>query len=303
MKKEIIQKLKSLKGQVNNPDLFVLSDEINKEIDNIFYFNYKKSESSIESSETDIYTNIDSKALLTNYFDYYQILDDVERDTIVDLGAGYCKGTLLSQYIEHSCKCISIEVEPVRVKVAKELAIDPLDIIYGDLLDKSYTLPLANAYFIYLPAGALLTSIINKIIIQQIKAIFYVIESHGDLIDMLKFYPEIFEELDSKLTVSQRRHDSKIYKFQSKVFKANKINKKDLSNKNIHLWLLTYGEEDTFIIVESKVSNSNTTRQWKANLKSARLMRYNGELSIQIFSPFRILQLETQDKIVRITQE
>ena len=66
---------------------------------------------------------------------------------------------------------------------------------------------------------------------------------------------------------------------------------------------MIYGEEDTFVTVESKIANSTKTRKWEANLKGARLMKYNGELSIQIFSPFRILQLETQDKIVRITQE
>lgn len=302
MKKELLQKFISLKGQVNNPDLFVLSEGLNKELDDILNINYSINESSINSTSEDIYSNIESEALLTNYFDYYQVLEDVKGKTLVDLGAGYCKGTLLAQYLGLSCKCISVEVEAVRVQAAKGLSLEAVDILCEDLLDNSLNLPIADAYFMYLPAGPLLNSIINKVINQKIEAVFYMIESHGDFIDSIRFYPELFEELDSNLSVTQRRHDNKIYKFKSKILENININKKNLSRANIHLWLLLYGEEDTNIIIESKISSSSLTRKWEANLKGARLIKYNGELSLQIFSPFRILQLETHDKVVGISQ-
>ena len=302
MKEELLKKFISLKGQVNNPDLFVLSDLINKEVESILNINYTQNESSINSVEEDIYQNIESEALLTNYFDYFQILDDVGEETLVDLGAGYCKGTLLSQYLGLSGHCISIEVETVRVKAARLVSSIPREILHADLLSEDLKLPMAQAYFMYLPAGPLLNSVIKKIIIQKIEAIFYIIESHGDFIDTINYYPEIFEEIESNLKVSQHRHDKKIYKFKSKVFREAPIKKNNLTIDNIHLWLLEYSTEDTTVVVESKIANTNSTRKWKANLKSSRLIKYNGELSLQLFSPFRILQLETQDKIVEISQ-
>jgi hypothetical protein len=302
MKEQLLQKLISLKGQVNNPDLFVLSKLVNTELSKILNINYLKNESLIETNAEEIYKDLQSEALLTNYFDYYQILEDMKPGTLVDLGAGYCKGTLLSEYLGLSSRCISIEVERVRVQAARSLLDGHDDLIHGDLLDGEYILPRADAYFMYLPTGVILNSIIKKVINQKIEAIFYIIESHGDFIDTISFYPEIFEELPSSLKVSQQRHDKKIYKFKSKKINEINIRKEDLALENINLWLILYSQEDTYVLIESKVANTNTTRKWKANLKDARIINYNGELSLQLNYPNRILQLETQDKIVEISR-
>ncbi len=304
MKKDLLNKFLSLKGQVNNPDLFILSKQLEQEVSSIINLKYEDSESRIQDTSEYIYQGIEEEALLTNYFDYFQILDDFEGKVLVDLGAGYCKGSLLNELLGLDSRCLSVEIEKSRVAMARSHIKDESVIIQGDLLSESFLLPKADAYFLYMPTGIVLNSILSKIINQKIEADFYVIESHGDFIDVINYYPELFMPIESNLNVSQPRHDKKIYKYKSKLIDSSlqNIEKNNLSIKTLPYWILKYSNEDTFVEIESKIANSNDYRSWVANLKDSQLINYNGEFALQLFFPSRILQLETQDKIVKITQ-
>lgn len=296
-------KFNKLKGQGNNPDLFVCVAKYDQEIDRSFGIDYENTENKIQTTNEDIYAGLENTALLTSYLDYYQmILDLGEKKVLADLGAGYCRGSLLIEKLGLSSKILSLEVESNRVAIAKSIVRDKSLIIQEDLLDNNFQLPKVDAFFLYLPTGPVINSLIKKVIDQKVEAIFYIIESHGDLIDNILFYPEVFKQIPCDLVTSLPRHDNKIYKFQSFKSTIKKIDFNNIKIKDIPYLIL---EDKNFILeIESRIANTDDkTRKWKAKLNGARLLKYNLEMAIELKDSGRILQLETQDKIVGITQE
>lgn len=301
MKKDLKNKLIKLISQGESPDFFMESSQLDKELDDYFGINYLKVEALIQEAPEYIYKNHLSEALLTSYLDYYQILKELgPKKILCDLGAGYCRGSLLSEKDPSLAKCISIEVQKNRIEEALKLIEDKSLLLNKNLLDPLFKLPIADAYFIYLPTGEVLNSIFRKIKEQNIEAVFYFIESHGDLIETVEFYPELFSELVSNLKVSSQRHDLKVYKYQSLIWSKKRPSFNELDDLN--LWLIYYSNRESKVLIESKVAGTDKKREWIGSLYKARYLNYNGEVALQLENPFRILQLETQDKLVEITQ-
>ena len=163
----------------------------------------------IEESDADeaFYHGIERRALLTSYLDYYRILKDIPKgETLIDLGAGYCRGTLLSEYLNLS-RCISIELDQLKTKQAKEFNGSG-DIICTSILDFNHE-PY-NYFFLYFPVNDVLIEFIKKILLRSRNAVFYLIESHGDLVDLFLSFDSF--NLESKLPLSSQRHKDHIYK-------------------------------------------------------------------------------------------
>lgn len=294
-------------GQGENSDLSFLVSEFDKELDAHFGIEYYDGEVKITSDDEPIYKGLLQEALMTSYLDYHQIFKDMQPGQIfVDLGAGYCRGSLLATDKSYEIDCISIEVEPSRVQYAKKyLGDNSQNIVLADLGDPSFELPTCQAMLLYIPTGELLNKIIKKLIMTGTEgSILYVIESHGDFIENLRFYQDMFVEVPSQLKTSIQRHDFKIYKFRLTNLKRVKekllhIKIEDFSEKILlPYWLLKFSTIDKEVLVRSKISGGKKFRTWSANLKGSQLLNYNGEFGLQLQSPSRILQLDTQDKII-----
>jgi hypothetical protein len=285
-------------GQGENPDLLASVVEFDRRFDQFFKVDYEKSEKGITRTEQYIYPGLKDSALLTSYLDYFQIYGDVPIGaTIVDLGAGYCRGSMLFNNLKDK-RCISVECEESRVEAA--LSSSPEDIIVADLLDKKFELPLSEYYFIYLPVGVVLYEIIKKVIDQKIEATFYIIESHGDLVNYLLMQSEIFTLVDKPFKTSVVRHDPFIYKFRSKRVT---IQPDSLSFENdMALWHLFNHDKNLKLEIESSIPGRTSKSKWFGVLLGSTLIKYNGQMALYLENPSRVLQLGTQDKILSITR-
>lgn len=301
LSKEILKYI----GQGENPDLSLLTSQNDKLLDEKFGIAYQSGEKEITSDDEPIYKGHLQEALLTSYLDYHQIFKDMNQgETLIDLGAGYCRGSLLASDNTYKINCISIEIAKSRAQYAVNY-LKGKNIIISDLRNKDFKLPACDAMFIYIPTGDILNKILTKFIDSGTEgSILYVIESHGDFIDNLRFYQDMLVEIESPMKTSIQRHDSKIYKFRlTNLLRVKKkmesIQMIDYTEKILlPYWLLKYSKKDTSVKIKSKVAGSSTPRIWQANLKNAGLIRYNGEYGLQLEYPSRILQLDTQDKII-----
>ena len=152
--KRIDEDFKYFIGQGENSDLFVSVVEFDRKFDHYFEMDYSKAESNLITIDDDLYPGLDDSALLTSYLDYFQIHEDLPlNETLVDLGAGYCRGSLLFDALGKN-RCISIEVAANRVVGAQKIV--PEDIIIADMISPDFDIPDSNFYFIYLPVSKVL---------------------------------------------------------------------------------------------------------------------------------------------------
>jgi hypothetical protein len=298
----IPEKIKQYVGQGENPDLSFLVSQFDQKLDQEFGITYEVQEKLINATGEELYRDHNHEALLTSYLDYHQIfLDMGPNKTLIDLGAGYCRGSLLALDPQYKVRCLSYELAKSRIEGALKHSHD---IFNQDITDENFVLPKCEALFLYMPTGKILNSILKKIIKSTLEnCVLYVIESHGDFVDNLRFYSDFLVEMDSELKVSTQRHASKIYKFKLTNLDLAKnmlttVKRNDFSNLALlPYWILSYSHFDIKCRVQSKVIGQEEPRFWEASLKNATLIRYNGEFSLQLQKPFRILQLETQDSI------
>ena len=152
--------------------------------------------------------------------------------------------------------------------------------------------------------GNLLNSFLRKCIEQNITALFYVIESHGDFNTILSVYQEFIQELDSKLQCSLPRHDSTIrkYQFDSSLMSKNEYQKltihQELDPESLPLWLLKFFDhKDLVYNFESKNIDADNFHQWQGSTEGSHLVSYNQKIALQIYSPFKIVQINDMDRI------
>lgn len=290
----IEEKIKRILGQREIFGFFNLVHELDKELDG--YFNIISKEDLVDSSKEDLYANVDMRALSTSYVDYYQIFCDLGFDkTLVDLGAGYCRGTLLAGILNRNC--LSVEIDKNRSLLAKQ--VHPTKVLNWDLGKKD--IPKADAYFIYLPWGGVTNNILRSIYKENRSCLIYIIESHGDFIENLSLYKEF--KVESHLVASSKRHDTKIYKYRftpSKTYSL--IQMEDYKNKNeFPYWLLKFENKVKALQINSKTFE-NKIVTWKVDLKKSYACIYNKEPSIYFSSKSRYLQYQF-DSITKIIYE
>lgn len=167
----------------------------------------------------DSYTDneLSMTALNTSFADWYVLLKHLNQDeTLIDLGSGYSKGSILSAIYEDLANVESYEYIMERVNSSKEalrtLALSDKTIHHQNLLTH---FPEGNNYFMYLPASIFTEKILLQILEiacrQRIK--LYAVESHGDFINLLK--SKKWLNLKEKLSLKTPRHDPSIYIFNS----------------------------------------------------------------------------------------
>lgn len=167
-----------------------------KIISDILHYNPALAESLVLSEDPALYSGLEESALSTPFFDYYQVLTDLgPHERLVDLGAGHCKGTLLGEAVGLEGKCLSLELSKDRSNNAldtlKKLGLASQSIRSFDI--RQDPLPASQAYFIYLPLGPLIFRPIQTLLKRQEAARFYVVESHGDMLDFFNSMPKWFE--------------------------------------------------------------------------------------------------------------
>lgn len=165
----------------------------------------------IESSN---YQDLTNEALSTSYFDYYKIFKFLGGGkTLIDLGAGFCRGTLLAHLLNENLRCISLEIDHSRIQPAKSfLSTRSKDLIQGDIFGPSLPgLQQADALFLYLPAGKLFYQILKHLLEGKRSLIIIAIESHGQLIPHLDLFPSLFKHKMVLAQTAVDRHDRNIY--------------------------------------------------------------------------------------------
>lgn len=179
-----------------------------QELDSIFGIVFKKLDSTVQ----ELYPELDAAALSTSYLDYYRLLSYLGRDQVlVDLGAGYCRGTLLAEYMGLA-KCLSLELSEDRIESAKAACIKiDGDLSWIRLADlATFSLPIGDLYYLYFPLNRVFLRLIKEL--QNINAKVAVCESHGDVIpfmDQLKF-----KNKQLLYQTASSRHDSHVYLYQ-----------------------------------------------------------------------------------------
>lgn len=273
--------------------------EFDKKLDHFFFSNISQIENQISHSDDAAYAGLNEVALLTSYLDYYQILQSLPvGGSIVDLGAGYCRGTLLSEYIGLN-KCISIEYVPERVKHAqdslKRISNNNKLIKLRDLSREK--IPEAHAYYLYFPKGEVLDQILINLFsqINQYGKDLYVCESHGDLIEYLKIFSNLIvvDEFKSSLP----RHWPNIVKFR-----VNKVNKNISREENLGLWWLFNRAKDYSFVIDFYHNTLEKKIDWIVRFKDVELIVYNGKVAFHHISG-RIILISDNEPIKSIIEK
>jgi hypothetical protein len=277
-----------------------LSEVLNfdEKLDLYFKIDIKKIEEKVTGHEDSIYPGLDPRALLTSYIDYYQILSDIpDGEELIDLGAGYCRGTILSEFLKLS-KCKSIEIVESRVCVAqnclKEIGADLGQIIKGDLL--TIPIPKAYGYFLYYPKSESLYKIMRDLFEKSKVQVcyLYVCESHGDVIDYIEMFSTIKKVKEFK--VSQPRHRDFIVKYE-----INPVVEKIEWQTHLPEWLLFNTNENISFTLKLKHSYFEDYVSWIIPTKEVELILYKGERSLYDKTG-RIIFIEGNEPIENIEE-
>lgn len=230
------------------------------------------------------YSDTPIQALSTSYIDYFQIFEELKGESLLDIGAGFCRGTHLG--LELGVKCISIEYEKDRI--GKILKNYPELVYHKNLMNKNFIYPQAKAAFIYLPWGELSNYVLRALIEQRPVDYIYVIESHGDFIENMKLYDQYFQKQDCPLLVSTPRHNQSIAKYKIKNNLKN-VSKKSYK-RDLCSWYLKYFDSLDEITIQTKIANSYY--RWSCKLKGSYCCFYNRKPSLFLKERSRYLQFD-----------
>lgn len=261
--------------------------KFDQELDEYFGINGSFIENEIDDSREGSYQGIDSRALSTSYIDYFQILERIPKDqTLIDIGAGYCRGSFLANELDFA-SCISIEFVEKRAKKALD-HLGNNTILVLDLLNSK--LPRANHYYLYFPKGEVLDHVIRQLIeyanTEEIS--LFVCESHGDVLEYLDAIGfERVEEFETSLP----RHYDKIVNY--KVLSCEDVTWKN----NLPLWMIFNQDKNFVIDYFDKIKNEAT--EWIIPVKDCEWIIYNNEPAIQT-KKGRIVLISRDEKIKRV---
>ena len=284
--------MKILNKLLNNKSLSIteLNDlsvdqviSLEKQLDEFFQLKYKEIESKLlsqknnYSSDSYIENELESNALNNSYLDFYKMalsLNIQEHESFVDLGAGYCKAGLSISLFNPNIKVQCLEFVKERVLSARE-ASKKLDkhnahFIVQDLLDHQLELPIANYYFIYLPNGKLLESLLKrlKLISKSFSFKLIVIESHGELVNRIRLESSWLEPPQSKLKTMLPRHDNQIYVFQTR---AHHKATSELESSIHKLEQVIYCPKQSELVFKDIDHGQDTSYLWSASSLDAQL--------------------------------
>lgn len=265
----------------------ILENENNKEaaIESLLDFYPSEIEKEIESNKEEIYAGLDQRAFSTPFVDYYSILKDMNPNTtLVDLGAGYCKASILSQALKLPIKAVSVEYEKRRVDYAKKYLSNPEDAIVFDICSEK--LPVADAYYLYLPLGELIFTALEQLLERDKEVALYVSEAHGDVIDFFLNTPRWFQ-LEKVMPSEAKRHTEGIYKY---IFTPNKIDSIDWNSAQALYGIVQYWSKDPNLLVEKESGKERVSVKSLLPIKRNKQMQIEA-LTLKRIVDFRLIKL------------
>lgn len=231
------------------------------------------------------YSELSNEALSTSYFDFFTVLNDLDtNETLVDLGSGFCRGSLLANILDLPVECLSVEIEAERIKPAQKICNGT--IINADIMTTDFELPqTTTAIFLYMPAGLMFARIIQLLLSFNREVKVYVIESHGQMIESIDYFPELFRNKCIISSTIIERHDCNIYRYQ--FIPTDLSTKLSTKKKDFALKLLLAGLSEEF---ELHIKDERGT--WVAPLWQAELFPYENKAYLEIQKPKRLLCLQ-----------
>lgn len=293
LREEFVEKIKNTMASSDIESV----QKLDLEFDLFFDLDVQDTEKEISLNDESLYVGLDPRALLTSYIDYYQILEDVPKgEELVDVGAGYCRGTILSEFLGLN-KCHSIEIVKERITEA----FDAISNFSGDtslLLNQDLstcTLPEAYGYFLYFPKGEILYRILSQLfeLSKHQDCFLYVCESHGDMLDYLNMFSSITQVKSFK--VSQPRHSDQIVKYEIRPLNGVLNWKSDLAE-----WMLVNRNSDEFFVIKKMHNYFQDYVDWLVKIKDQELILYNGKRSLYELDG-RIISIDEDEPIKNIT--
>lgn len=256
-----------------------------RECDDYFALQPNLTETLVKDSRESAYEGIDPRALLTSYVDYFKILSCLSKhETLVDIGAGYCRGSLLSCEL-NLAPCLSIEFVQLRAQRALDLLGQK--VIFIQNLE-NHPLPKADSYYLYFPRGKVLDQILKQIITFQ--ADIFVCESHGDVMDYLDGLGFVKR---SSFRAALPRHHSHIVRYSAPEQKVG------LSwNDQLPLWML-YHQEDIFVVDYTCMGEQV---EWLIPVKSAQWFIYHSKPALRLDSG-RIVLISGRERIKSVVKK
>ncbi|MBT4790015.1 MAG: hypothetical protein HON90_00465 [Halobacteriovoraceae bacterium] len=266
-----------------------------QKLDEYFFGSYCTHELKVNNGEEQAYQHLSSTALMTSYLDYYQILKDIPPDqTLCDLGAGYCRGTFLANYLSLNY-CISIEYIGTRVAAVKQALKKfnyPIDEVLARNLDY-YAIPSAFAYYLYFPKNKTLDTVIAKIF-NQASPYLYVCESHGEVLEYLGLFKNV--TTIAYFECSLPRHSSQIIKYKVEALNEN-INWED----DFALWFIQNKHNKAYTICFKYYSHFLAQYlDWIISINELELITHNKNIALRHDSG-RIILINEGEEITKIT--
>ncbi|MBD66410.1 MAG: hypothetical protein CME62_14460 [Halobacteriovoraceae bacterium] len=204
-----LTKLRSQLQLIDAQFSFSSSEELDLQLDQFFGIKHELD----EHAPAEFYPNTEQVALSTSYLDYFQILNTLPPgSTLVDLGAGYCRGTLLSHLLNLN-PCLSIEAHKKRTNQAisalKKLGYEST-YIQAQRIEKcqhsSY-----QYFYIYFPLNKSLLKSLNTLLHTQSEVELFITEAHGE---SLPFFNSLVEtKLRTTFTSASKRHHADIHHY------------------------------------------------------------------------------------------
>jgi len=290
--------------------------------DQFFNFNYQQTEKSIPKNNQSIETyegeRLDEQALNTSWFDYYQMINFLEREnlTMLDLGASYAKGSLLSSLLGKN-NIYSIEIVKERIDHAKEMAqklkLNKNLFICDDATQ--FNMAPFDIVFLYQPVGKLLNTLLNRISETESLMKVWLVESHGDLINRVTF-DNRFTDKVILFQLSSKRHDMNFYQFKNenqkkrqeltfedKFYQAEFV---EVQSTNpilgVFNWLTTSKKSYIDYLEETPTINLNG-RRFKLNCAHDKIVNFSPKLTVfqkKYINKDIILYKEKEQKILKV---
>ncbi len=264
-----------------------------------------------------------SEALFTSYCDYSTLFQDFTSrgfSSFCDIGGGIGRGKLLFDILSTHKSPKNYSVELLEQRHQEGLSAHArMNLPFPDGFKccdlRVAPLPKADAYFIYLPVGAVLNEVLSKIEeqFQNSNGILYVIESHGDLIPFLK--DSLPLKLLDQIPLTSKRHNPNIHVFAIGPLNAWSKQRNLLSTQNEEalrdssgLDFFNYSPGDILHTLQQFEEQADIQliikehdKEWLADLKGHRYGIKEG--TIEIKTPYRIVELSRLRGLVIPTSE
>ncbi len=290
--------VKTILDLIENPNIERTS-ALDNDLDDFFQLDIKNTENIIKNLDESAYVGLDPRALLTSYVDYYQILKSIEiNETLVDLGAGYSRGSIISQFLKLG-SCISLEYVKQRVLSAQ----NSLELINGDISSircvdlREASIPDEKYYFLYFPKGPVLYKILMSLfeLAKTSPRYLFVCESHGDVMEYLDMFSNI--EKVAAMDVSQPRHKNEIVKY-----KITPLPKELNYKEYLAEFLLCHSKENLFLVIDCSFHNFDGPIKWYVPIGEVELIIHNAKQCLY-YKDSRIIELDGEESLSKIISD